>query len=275
MDWSSFGYSFVFGLSGAMMPGPLLAVTITETLKRGFWAVVWIVCGHSVLELGAVVLLMQTGELAAKEIVAGLVGVIGGAVLLWMTFGMLKQAQATGHVWKAVACMAIFFHILMLSISMDTHGLLITHNFWALIGSIGIFACGAWLWFAFQFASKQEEAEQDEYALANSNTRMQKLGPFGLGIVISLANPYWTFWWLTIGAKLVLDALTRDTAAVGTVYVGHIASDFAWYGLVGAAVVLGRSILSSHLYRWMLAVCAAILLRCGPYFIYTGIRFLT
>ena len=92
--------------------------------------------------------------------------------------------------------------------------------------------------------------------------------------MVSLANPYFTFWWLTIGAKLVMDALAKNTATVGAVYVGHIASDFAWYGLVGAAIVLGRSILSSVLYRWVLAVCAAILLRCGPYFIYTGVRFL-
>ena len=268
------GLAFVFGLSGAMMPGPLLAVTVSETLRRGIWATIWIVCGHSVLELGAVGLLMWTGELAAKGIVSGIVGLVGGVVLLWMTFGMLKQAQANRSMRKAVVLLAITFHVLMMSIHVDVEGLRVVHQLGAVIALLGMLGSGAWLWFAIRWQTDVTKQDQDEFSLVDDSTNSRRLGPFGLGIVISLANPYFTFWWLTIGAKLVLDALAKDTATVGVVYIGHIASDFAWYGLVGAAVVLGRSVLSSVLYRWVLAVCAAILLRCGPYFIYAGIRFL-
>ena len=33
-----FATSFVIALSGALMPGPVLTVTISESTKRGFWA---------------------------------------------------------------------------------------------------------------------------------------------------------------------------------------------------------------------------------------------
>ena len=46
-----FAGSFVVGLSGAMAPGPVLTVTISETLKRGFKAGPLIILGHTLLEM--------------------------------------------------------------------------------------------------------------------------------------------------------------------------------------------------------------------------------
>jgi len=43
--------AFVVGLSGAIAPGPVLTVTISETLKRGFQAGPLIVLGHAILEI--------------------------------------------------------------------------------------------------------------------------------------------------------------------------------------------------------------------------------
>jgi len=50
-----FGGSFTLALSGALMPGPLLTVTIAESAHRGFVAGPLLMVGHAVLELALVV----------------------------------------------------------------------------------------------------------------------------------------------------------------------------------------------------------------------------
>ena len=42
--------SFIVALSGALMPGPLLTVTVGEAARRGFWAGPLIMVGHALLE---------------------------------------------------------------------------------------------------------------------------------------------------------------------------------------------------------------------------------
>ena len=263
------GYSFILGLSGAMMPGPVLAVTITETLKRGFMAAVLIVCGHSVLELVTVALLaLGVGAALNNFIAAGIIGVVGGGVLLWMTIGMLKEVRAGYLDLVAVGLFAISIHVILLERdSFDTLRVV-----FLTLGLIGAAIGGVMLWITMgrkKISNVQEEAQN----FASESRR--GMSPFNLGIVVSLSNPYWTFWWLTIGLKLVSDAVTGGAPIISAVYFGHILSDFAWYCTVGAFVVLGRQILTTGAYRWMLAICAAFLLRFGPYFIYSGIaRFL-
>lgn len=84
--------SFIVGLSGALMPGPLLAVTIKETPVRGFWAGPLIIAGHGILELLLIVLLLLgLGTYLKKEIVFGLVGMAGALVMVWMAIGMFRS----------------------------------------------------------------------------------------------------------------------------------------------------------------------------------------
>lgn len=84
--------SFIVGLSGALMPGPLLAVTIKETPVRGFWAGPLIVTGHGILELLLIVLLLfGLGTYLKKEIVFGLIGMAGALVMVWMAIGMYRS----------------------------------------------------------------------------------------------------------------------------------------------------------------------------------------
>ncbi len=87
--------SFFVGMSGALTPGPVLLVTITETARRGFMAGPAIALGHGLLELVTVVLLtLGVSQILRVGIVPGLVGLLGGAFLLWMAHGMLR---GVGH----------------------------------------------------------------------------------------------------------------------------------------------------------------------------------
>ncbi|MFB3817367.1 MAG: LysE family transporter [Candidatus Methylomirabilales bacterium] len=102
--------SFLVGLSGAMMPGPVLSVTIGETVARvraaepgqgegpgrpqlrAALAGPLVVLGHGLLEIALVVaVLLGLGTLLTRTPVVGAVGLLGGAVLLWMGWGMLAS----------------------------------------------------------------------------------------------------------------------------------------------------------------------------------------
>jgi threonine/homoserine/homoserine lactone efflux protein len=90
-----FASSFVVGLSGALMPGPVLTVTIAETTRRGFWAGPLIVLGHGIIEFPLVIaLVLGFGSLLSKNIVFGFVGVGGAIVLIWMGIGMLRGTKS-------------------------------------------------------------------------------------------------------------------------------------------------------------------------------------
>ncbi|MGB9587119.1 MAG: LysE family translocator [Armatimonadota bacterium] len=82
--------SFLTALSGALMPGPLLTVTIAETIKVGFIASVMIVIGHCVLELATVLgLYLGAGRFLKLKPVIGTITVLGGGMLIWLAWGMI------------------------------------------------------------------------------------------------------------------------------------------------------------------------------------------
>ncbi|MGI6037356.1 MAG: LysE family translocator [Limnochordia bacterium] len=88
--------AFTIGLSGAMMPGPLLTVTIAQSARRGFWAGPLLVLGHGLLELtliGGLILGLQ--QFLTRPGVMGPLGLIGGSFLLWMGWGILRSARHT------------------------------------------------------------------------------------------------------------------------------------------------------------------------------------
>ena len=112
--------SFLVGLSGAMMPGPVLTVTIGETARRlkggegggrtaiggavvtqrraqfrGAMVGPLIVCGHAVLEVLLVAgVVLGLGRLLVLGPIKGVIGLVGGAVLVWMGLGMLSSVKA-------------------------------------------------------------------------------------------------------------------------------------------------------------------------------------
>jgi threonine/homoserine/homoserine lactone efflux protein len=86
-----FASSFGVGFSGAIMPGPVLTVTIAEASKRGIWAGPLIVLGHGIIEFALFISLVLGLESILKHhIVFGIVGVGGAIVLIWMGIGMVR-----------------------------------------------------------------------------------------------------------------------------------------------------------------------------------------
>ena len=87
------GAAFVVALSGAMMPGPFLTVTITRTLTRGWLSAALMLVGHALLE-GALLIGFAFGLQAflRHPTVATVLAVAGGGILLWMGQDLLRGA---------------------------------------------------------------------------------------------------------------------------------------------------------------------------------------
>jgi threonine/homoserine/homoserine lactone efflux protein len=201
--------SFVLGFSGAMMPGPLLTLTIAETVRRGPIAGPLLILGHAILE-GLVVALVFFGaaEIIQHAVVFSSVAILGGIMMLWMGYDMLKGLPT-----------------LQLKLEVE---------------------------------------------------KTEGLHPVIAGAVISLANPYFTIWWATIGLSYLVVAHEAGLAGVVVFYLFHILSDLVWYCFVSGTVAYGKRFLSDRGYRVMVGACAVFIVGFGLFFGWRGLeKFLT
>ncbi|MBW1648730.1 MAG: LysE family transporter [Deltaproteobacteria bacterium] len=200
-----FATSFAVALSGAMMPGPLFTVTVSESSRKGPAAGPLLIVGHGILELALVVaLVFGVGPLLKKTPVFVATALLGSIVLLWMAYGMLRSLPR--------------------------------------------------LTLAVQ---PQQEAGRNLVVA---------------GILLSLANPYWTIWWISIGLGYITQSLALGIAGVAAFFAGHIMADFAWYAAVAAAVWKGKRFMSDRVYRGLIAACALFLILFAGMFGYAGLK---
>ena len=99
-------------------------------------------------------------------------------------------------------------------------------------------------------------------------TQEPKQGPFLAGILLSALNPFFIIWWLTIGFKLISDALIIWSFwGILIMFSLHIWMDYVW--LSSTALVSSRisKILSNQNFKFLVIGLSVIL-------IYFGITFL-
>jgi threonine/homoserine/homoserine lactone efflux protein len=95
-----------------------------------------------------------------------------------------------------------------------------------------------------------------------------KQGPIITGILLSALNPFFIIWWLTIGLKLISDAMVIWAfAGILIVFVLHIWMDFVWLGATAFLISKSKKIISNTNYRVIILALSIIL-------IYFGITFL-
>jgi len=197
-----FAGAFVVGLSGAMAPGPVLTVTISETLKRGFKAGPLIVLGHAILEIILLALIgLGLGPFFELPAVTTVFLSAGGLVLLWMGGQMLLTNKRI-----------------------------------------------------------------TEEALSATGTP-SPYGPILAGIVLSVSNPFWIIWWVTIGMGFVTQSLQYGLIGLVCFYFGHILADLVWYSFVSFSVSAGRRLCPPMVYRAIFVLCGTMLLVLGSLFI--------
>ncbi len=84
---TSFGIAF----SGALMPGPLLSGTISESIRRGPLTGPLFILGHGILELILITaLFLGLAPILVQEEVFIFIALAGGGFMIFMAAGMLK-----------------------------------------------------------------------------------------------------------------------------------------------------------------------------------------
>ncbi len=99
-------------------------------------------------------------------------------------------------------------------------------------------------------------------------TSTPKHGPLVTGIILSALNPFFIIWWLTIGFKLISDAmLIWAFSGIVIVFFLHIWMDFAWLGGISFLASKSSKILSNRNYKFIMIGLSFLL-------VYFGITFL-
>lgn len=136
-----------------------------------------------------------------------------------------------------------------------------------IMGIIALSGAGILWWLGYDLISS---ARNSQLNLTGGDGRV--LHPFWAGIIMSLANPYWLIWWVTLGLGYVLFAYKYGLWGVVFFFIGHFLADLVWYSLVSLAVAQGKRFISDRVYHGFMIVCALFLMVFGCYFGYQGFK---
>ena len=92
------------------------------------------------------------------------------------------------------------------------------------------------------------------------------------GMGVSLANPYFTGWWATVGTGQVAALGLKSWRDFAVFWVGHELGDVAWYMLMAVVLVVGRGWLTDGAYHVLMYVCGAAIGALGVGFVVVGVR---
>lgn len=90
-----FWTSFLIGFSGALVPGPVLTVTVKEAAIRGVRAGPLVVLGHGLAEIGiTIALILGISVFLKDQRIKALVASAGGVFLIFMGISMLHGLKS-------------------------------------------------------------------------------------------------------------------------------------------------------------------------------------
>jgi len=225
--WIIFSLSFLVALTGAMSPGPLFTYTIIKTIKTP-----------------------RHGYLTGFWIILGH-ALLEMGIIIVLLFGFATiLSQPT------------------------------------MIKIIGIMGCGLLCFFGITVLKDLmqnkisteflRESKTDEFSTINNSSEskvIEKTGPKFIenpvlgGILISMSNPYWWFWWAAIGFAFMIQyniTFTNWNELIAF-FLGHEMGDLAWYLFVSIFTFLGRRALNHKIYYSILAICSVFMIGFGIY----------
>lgn len=87
------------------------------------------------------------------------------------------------------------------------------------------------------------------------------------GIIVSLSNPYWVFWWAVIGVGFLVNfnITLGKPFELFFFFLGHELGDIVWYLPISMFVYFGGKSLNPKIYKYVLILCGAFMVIFGIY----------
>jgi threonine/homoserine/homoserine lactone efflux protein len=87
------------------------------------------------------------------------------------------------------------------------------------------------------------------------------------GIIVSLSNPFWLFWWAVIGLSFMINFGISFGNPIGLLlfFLGHELGDLAFYVPLSIFVFLGGKSLNPKIYKYILIGCGVFMIAFGIY----------
>ena len=106
-----------------------------------------------------------------------------------------------------------------------------------------------------------------EFILEENIVKGYKGNSYIGGILVSLSNPFWTFWWAVIGLSLMLsfDITLLMPIEILLFFIGHELGDIVWYFPISIFVYLGGKSLNPKIYKYVLIGCGVFMIIFGIY----------
>lgn len=203
---------------------------------------------------------MSPGEIFLASMIVGFSGAMTPGPLLTVTIAETAK-RGFGASLLIVLGHAVLELILLIGLLLGLFKLLegeIITIFFGLVGGVVL------LWMGFSLILSVIK-KRITFQTASGEARAS-MGPFLSGIIVSLSNPYWLLWWITIGGAFLIKAMDYRLWGIFSFFTGHISSDLLWYGFVGLAVSTGKRYISDSIFR-------AVLLACGIFLLFLGGKF--
>jgi len=87
------------------------------------------------------------------------------------------------------------------------------------------------------------------------------------GIVVSLSNPYWEFWWAVIGLGFLISYNVSFANPLGLLlfFLGHELGDAVWYLPISTIAYFGGESLNPKIFKYILLACGVFMIIFGIY----------
>jgi threonine/homoserine/homoserine lactone efflux protein len=109
---------------------------------------------------------------------------------------------------------------------------------------------------------------EEDYSLVGKTIKGFKGNSYLGGILVSLSNPFWTFWWVATGFSVMTVQFNISLfmpMEIFFFFLGHEMGDIIWYLPISIFVSLGGKSLNPKIYKYILIASAVFMIVFGVY----------